>query len=304
MTAGAPFRLHSRYGPPFREATVFQRKKGQVMAKGSRRAFSMMAGMLAVLIADTAIVEAQQKRDPRVADIIATGKIRIALGLGSPALAMKDPTTGEVHGPALDLGHALAMQIGVQLQPVEYPTPGVIMEGLRNNAWDVAFVVINPDRAALVDYSPPYMQSDFTFLVPAGSAIHHVADADQPGVRIAVPRGDASDSMLSKTLKRAELVRADNVAAALDLLRTRQVGAFAMTRTVLLALAPQAPGSQVLADGFGLFSYAAAIPKGKAGHLAAVSQFIEQAKASGLVEQTIKRAGLRGLQVAPPAKLD
>jgi hypothetical protein len=52
--------------------------------------------------------QAQQAPDPRVADLIQSGKLRIALGLGSPVLAIKDPKSGEVRGPALDLARVLA----------------------------------------------------------------------------------------------------------------------------------------------------------------------------------------------------
>jgi polar amino acid transport system substrate-binding protein len=41
------------------------------------------------------------------------------------------------------------------------------------------------------------------------------------------------------------------------------------------------------------------VPKGQAGRLAYVTEFIEEAKASGLIEQAIERAGLRGVRVAP-----
>jgi ABC-type amino acid transport substrate-binding protein len=57
--------------------------------------------------------QAQQAPDPRVADLVQAGKLRIALGLGSPALALKDPTSGEVRGPALDLARVLATKMGV-----------------------------------------------------------------------------------------------------------------------------------------------------------------------------------------------
>jgi len=42
---------------------------------------------------------------------------------------------------------------------------------------------------------------------------------DQPGTRIAVPRGDASDLRLTAILKHAELVRVDSIAAAIDLVQ-------------------------------------------------------------------------------------
>jgi polar amino acid transport system substrate-binding protein len=242
---------------------------------------------------------AQQASDPRVADLVQAGRIRVGLGLGTPATAIKDPATDEVRGPALDLARALATRIGVELQPVYYPRPGAVLEGVRTNAWDVTFLGADPARAAEVDFSPPYMQSDFTYIVLAGSSIRNVADVDQPGVRIAVPRGDASDHRLTRTLKRAELVRTDSIAAAVDLVRTGGASAYAAPRYLLLAEAAQRPGARVLDDHFAVIYLVAMVPKGNAGRLAYVSEFIEEAKASGLVKQTIQRAGLRGVQVAP-----
>src|SRR5216683_5359911 len=103
--------------------------------------------------------QAEQAPDPRVADLVQSGKLRIALGLGSPVLAIKDPKSGEVRGPALDLARVLAAKIGVQLEPVEYPRPGAILQGIPNNEWDVTFLVADPARLSEADFSPPYMQT-------------------------------------------------------------------------------------------------------------------------------------------------
>jgi polar amino acid transport system substrate-binding protein len=160
------------------------------MVKGATTfALTLALGIAAWVAAGAPNAYAQQARDPRVADLLKTGQLRVGIGLGSPALAIKNPTTGDVRGPALDLGRALAERIGVEFISIEYPRPGAVIEGARINAWDVAFLVIDSSRAEEVDFSPPYMQSDFTYLVPAGSPIRNVADADRPGVRIAVPRG-------------------------------------------------------------------------------------------------------------------
>jgi polar amino acid transport system substrate-binding protein len=242
--------------------------------------------------------QAEQAPDPRVADLVQSGKLRIALGLGSPVLAIKDPKSGEVRGPALDLARVLAAKIGVQLEPVEYPRPGAILQGIPNNEWDVTFLVADPARLSEADFSPPYMQTEYTYLVPAGSSKHSVAEVDQVGVRIAVPRGDGSDLRLTKELKHAELVRADSVAAIIDMVRAGQVDAYAGPRVVLLKLSEQAPGSRVLDDGFADIVYVAMVPKGKAGRIAYVSDFMEEAKSSGLVQRTIDQYGLKGIQVA------
>ena len=245
------------------------------------------------------ILYAQQSTDPRVADLVRAGKLRVGLGLGTPLLAIKDPGSGEVRGQGLDLARALAARIGIELQPVYYPRPGAVMEGVRTNAWDITFLIIDPARTAEADFSPPYMQSDFTYLVPAGSSIRNIADADEPGVRIAVARGDASGLYLSRTLKRGKLVHTDSIAAAVDLLRTGRAEAYSAVRPSLLEESARLPGSRVLEDGFAVIRWAAVVPKGHPGRLAYVSEFIEEAKASGLVKQTIEAGGLQGVQVAP-----
>jgi polar amino acid transport system substrate-binding protein len=159
----------------------------------------------------------------------------------------------------------LATKIGVQIEPVECPRPGAILQGIQDNELDVTFLVADPARLADADFSPPLMQTEYTYLVPAGSSKHSVADIDEPGVRTAVPRGDGSDLRLSQMLKHAELVRADSVAAIIDMVRAGQVDAYARSRVVLLKLSDQAPGSRVLDDGFADIVYVAMVPKGSAG---------------------------------------
>lgn len=241
-----------------------------------------------------------QQFDPRISDLVQAGRVRVALGLGSPVLALKDASSGEVRGPALDLAKALAEKIGVKLEVVEYPRPGAILGGLKNSEWDVTFLVADPTRSSEVESSPPYLQSDFTYLVPAGSPKRSVADMDQAGVRIAVPRGDASDLRLTQLLKRAELVRIDTIAAAIDMVRAGTVDAYAAPRVVLLALSKGAPGSRVLDDGFASIAWVAMVPKDKTARMAYVSEFLEEAKMSGLVKRIIDGANLRGLEVVAP----
>jgi len=261
--------------------------------------FATVTAAITAFCVSVLAVQAQQGADPRVADLVHSGKIKVALGLGRPALAMKDPKSGEVRGAALDLGRALAAKIGVKFEQVLYPGPSAVLKGIQNNDWDVTFLVVNPGLSALADSSLPYMQSDFTYLVPAGSNLHSVSEMDQTGIRVAVPNRHGSDLRLTKTLKHAELVRVTTTAAALDLIREGKVDAYASTRPALMALRRRAPGSQVLKDGFADISWAAIVPKGNAGRIAYLNDFLKAAKASGLVQQTIDGNGLKGIKVTP-----
>lgn len=255
--------------------------------------------LLATFFAISTPCVAQQPSDSRIADIAQTGQLRVGIGLGVLMQAIKNPTTGELRGAALELARAVAARMGVKLVLVEYPRPGAVMEGVRTNAWDIAFLVFDPERAKEVDFSHTFLQSDLTYLTAPGSPIRRATDADQAGVRIAVPRGDGSDLYLTRTLKRAELIRTDGHAAAVDLLRAGGADAKASPRFVLATEVSLVPGSRILDEGFSVISYAAIVPKGQAARLAYVNEFVEDAKASGLILRIIESLGIQGARVMP-----
>ncbi|MBI3069117.1 MAG: transporter substrate-binding domain-containing protein [Betaproteobacteria bacterium] len=241
------------------------------------------------------IVDTQRASDARVVDLVRAGRVRVAL---FPSfLYGKDPVTGELRGVGIEIARALGARLGVEVLLVEYPTPPKVLEGLKARASDLAFLGIDPTRSADADFTPPYLQADFTYLVPAGSSIRRVLDADQRGVRIAVVRNHAMDFALRGILKQAEPVYAENPDASFDLLRTRCANVLAGIRPGLLEYAARLPGSRVLEDRYGANAIAIAVPKGRGGWLAYMSEFLEEAKKSRLVEQAIARAGLRGVQV-------
>ena len=261
------------------------------------------AALFALALGGSGASFAQHSPDSRVADLVQSGALRTGLGIGSLTTATRNPATGEVKGPALELGRALAGRIGIQFVSVEYPRPGAVIDGLRANAWDISILIVDPVRAEQVDFSNPFLQSDLTYLVAAGSTIQSVADADQVGIRIGVARGDTSDLYLTRVLKRAELVRTDSIAAAVELLRTGGVNAVALNRPSLIAQSATLPGSRVLSDGFADIYSAMAVPKGHDGRLAYINEFIEEAKASGLVNRMIETLALQGVRAAPPESL-
>jgi polar amino acid transport system substrate-binding protein len=264
-----------------------------------RRAALMLTLALTISPALVDTVNAQQAADPRVADLVHTGKLRAGVGVVAPHWAVKEPATGELRGVAVDIARALAKRLGVELVMVEYPSPPAVLDGLKTGAWDVGFLAIDPSRAALVDFSPAYLQIDATYLVQGSSPIRKVSDADQPGVRIAVTRKSVEEIVLDRMLQRAELKSVDTIPAAFELLRTGNADALAVPRPAALQFSARLPGSRVLVDRFHTTSGAMAVPKGQAGRLAYISEFVELAKASGLVKSAIEHVGVRGVEVAP-----
>jgi polar amino acid transport system substrate-binding protein len=77
----------------------------------------------------------------------------------------------------------------------------------------------------------------------------------------------------------------------------------ASARPTLLNYFPKLPGSRVLEDRYGANIQAMAVPKSHAGWLANFSEFLEEAKASGMVQRAIENAGLRdAYRVVPTTK--
>jgi polar amino acid transport system substrate-binding protein len=262
----------------------------------------VLVAVLVLALGGAGTSSAQQSPDPRIADLAQSGALRVGLGVGSSTTATRDPATGEVKGPAMELGRALAVRIGIKFVAVEYPRPGAVIDGLRTSAWDVSVLIVDPVRAEQVDFSHPFMQTDLTYLVAGGSTIQSAGDADQFGIRIGVARGDTSDLFLTRVLKQAELVRTDSIAAAVELLRSGAVNAVALNRPSLIVQSAALPGSRVLSDGFADIYSAMAVPKGHDGRLAYINEFIEEAKASGLVNRMIETLAMQGVRAAPAAK--
>jgi polar amino acid transport system substrate-binding protein len=235
---------------------------------------------------------------PIMMSIKSSGKLRIGVGL-VPTFAMKDPSTGEVRGIAIELGRALAERLGVELVPVTYPSPANLPEALKNGAWDIGFLAVDPAREAVMDFSIPYGQVDSTFLVAPGVACRSVNDLDKQGLRIAATRSGVEDLTLTRIFKAAEIIRFDTAGAGLAALKAGKADAVAIPRPVAIAFAEQVPGSQVPDDHYAIALHAIAVPKGQAGQLNYINEFVSSAKQSGFIKQAMERVGLRGAQVAP-----
>jgi polar amino acid transport system substrate-binding protein len=236
--------------------------------------------------------------DPRVAALAAAGAVRVALFLPQYAedgADIRGVGTGFI---AIELVSALAARLGVAPRVIKYPSPKAAVAGLQDGGCDVAFLGIEPSRAAVADFTPPLFQFDYSLLAPAGSTIASVADADRAGRRIGLVDSHASALALRRIVKQAELVGVELPESAFALLKDGKVDALAFPRDQLIEFAERLPGAQVLKDGYGVNRVAMAIKKGRAGLLSYLSEFAEYAKASSLVQRAIERGGLRGFDVA------
>ena len=174
------------------------------------------------------------------------------------------------------------------------------MAGARSGEWDIALMGVNAERAAVFEFSPPYMEVEQGYLVKAGLTLTNSAEVDQREVRIGVVENTGADVFLSRSLKNAALVRVKTLQELEPLVATGGADAIAATKTFLHGRVSQLPGARVLDGRLLVEPIAIAVPKGKeSAALATVTEFVQDAKRSGLIAGAIERAGLKGVGVAP-----
>lgn len=235
-------------------------------------------------------------------DLVLTGTLRATFIANNPVQAVTDAKTGEVTGPAADLGRELARRLNVPFAIRGVPGVQPVIDSVKNAEAEIGFVAFDPVRAAQVDFSQPYSLAQNTYLVREGSPIRAVADVDRPGVRIGVGLNDAGDYFLTRTLKTAELKRnpGGDLAVALRQLEAGEIDAYAANRQRLHTFIAAHPGLRLVPDDFYGVEQSIVVAKGNAALLAHVERLIEETRASGFIATAIARAGLVGVDVAPP----
>jgi len=233
-------------------------------------------------------------------DLTPTGTLRVGVNLGNFLLVQRN-ADGGIRGVVPDLAQELARRLGVAAELRQYEKVGDVADGAKKGEWDVAFIGAEPQRAAEIDFTAPYVEIEVTYLVPAGSPIKSIAGVDRKGVRIAVAGRSAYDLWLSRNIKQAELVRGDSIEQSYQLFVKDRLEVLAGLKPRLLEDVAKLPGARILEGRFTAVQQAIGTPKGRPEGAAYLRKFVEDIKASGLVAQLIERHGVRGLSVAAPA---
>lgn len=233
-----------------------------------------------------------------LAELAPTGRLRVAINLGNPVLAQTGPD-GAPKGVTVDLAHEFARRTGLALDLVTYDAAGKVFAALKTGDWDIAFIAIEPVRAAELEFTAPYVIIEGTYLVPMQSPLTAIADFDRPGIRIAVGRGSAYHLYLERTIRHATLVPAQTGGAALEMFVADKLEAAANVKQPLVKYAASHPGLRVIDGRFMDIRQAVAVPKGRRLAADYLRGIVEELKASGFVAAALARSG-QDAAVAPP----
>jgi polar amino acid transport system substrate-binding protein len=240
--------------------------------------------------------------DAARSELAPTGRIRVGIAVSptpSAIFAIRDSRTGALRGVTIDLGKALGQRLGVAVQFVEFASSGAITAAAGSGEWDVTFMPVDEERKKSVNFGSPFHVLQSTYLIAPGSPIASLERANQDGVRIVGIEGTATLRASILASRNATHLAVRSPEDAIELIRLGKAEALAMGRESLVGIQASLPGSRVLDGGFLNSTTAVAVPKNRPAALAYVSEFIDEAKASGLVRRALDAVGLKTSVVAP-----
>ncbi|MDH3413659.1 MAG: transporter substrate-binding domain-containing protein [Gammaproteobacteria bacterium] len=236
------------------------------------------------------------------AELAPTGALRAGINLSNFLLVTGKSASGDPEGVSPDMARAVADRLGVPVKFVTFNTPGELADAATDDVWDIGNIGAEPERAKTITFTAAYCEIESTYLVPAGSPIRSIEEVDREGVRIAVYGRAAYGLWLADNIKHAELVKTDGMDASFDIFVKEKLDVLAGLRPRLIKDVERLPGSRLLEGKFSAVQQAIGTKPDRKAGATFLKDFVEEAKANGLVAGLIEKHGVKGrLTVAPPA---
>lgn len=235
------------------------------------------------------------------AELASTGKLRVGVAMAPKASAFfvaKDDK-GQVRGITIDLGEALGKKLGVPVEIVTAPNSGELTELTAKAQIDVAFMPVDAERKAKVDFGPAYFALESTCMVAPGSAVKGNGELNKAGTKVVGISNTTTIRKARETMPLATVTEVPSVGEAVALLKDGKVDAVALSRDSLSGLVKDVPGARILEDAFQSTGIAIAVPKNRPAALAYASAFVEDAKTNGLLRQIFDAQGRKDDKIAP-----
>lgn len=136
------------------------------------------------------------------------GQLRVCIWPEYYGVTFRNPHTRALSGIDIDLSHALASDLGVDLVYID-SSFRTLVEDLLTDRCEIAMFAIAAiaPRAQLLAFSTPYMQSGiYAITTKSQRQIKNWDDIDQPGVVVGVQAGSFMEPIMLDNLKQASVV--------------------------------------------------------------------------------------------------
>jgi polar amino acid transport system substrate-binding protein len=204
-----------------------------------------------------------------------------------------DRTEAGYAGVPVDLGEAMAAELGVPVEYVAYQNSGQITDSVPKGNWDVTFLPKDPERETRMSFGPIYEVADATYIVKPGSSVTNFAALDQPGIKVAAVNNTTTMRGAAAHLKNAKVAGYQTYDEIFGLLKNGEVDAFALSRDQLNAMARKIPGTRVPDETFKQTVTAVAVPLNHPQSLAFATKFMTDASSNGTLRKAYDNNGLK-----------
>jgi ABC-type amino acid transport substrate-binding protein len=208
------------------------------------------------------------------------GEITIGVKFDVPPFGFKNPQTDQVEGFDIDLGKAIADELGVRPKYIEAISDNRI-PFLRRGTADLILstMTINKERDQEIDFSTPYYIAEGRILVPKGSDITGLEGLE--GNSVCTALGSTYEETISKQAPKADLKLVDSYSECLELVQNESVDAVSTDDVILTGMIIQDDSLQLVGDKLTTEPYGAGIKEGDAEFKKFVDGVVDKYKSDG-----------------------
>ncbi|MBR1151874.1 transporter substrate-binding domain-containing protein [Bradyrhizobium sp. JYMT SZCCT0428] len=258
---------------------------------------------LAGLVLGAMMIAMPAHADALKDEIAPTGKLRVAIAISPAGGAFWSTKTESGYaGVPVDLGKAMAAQLGVPVEYVVHQNSGQIVDAASKGTWDVTFLPKDPEREGKMSFGPIYEVADATYIVKPGSTVTDFATLDQPGVKIAAVNNTTTMRGAMAHLKNAKVTGYQTFDEIAGLLAKGEIDAFALSRETLNAMAKKIPGTRVLDETFKQTVTAVAVPLNHPLSHAFAVKFLTESISNGTLRKAYDNNGLKDSPIRTQTK--
>jgi polar amino acid transport system substrate-binding protein len=219
------------------------------------------------------------------------GTLRVVLNHGNRVLVSR-AESGKPKGITVELARALAENLNLPLEFLEKERAIDVSSIASEEVYDICFLAVDPERARTIDFSPPYIQIEGSYLVGPRCATRDANTLLLEGHKVGTVEGSAYTLDLSRKPGSEHLVLYVDIDTALRALDAGDVAAIAGIKNVMEVEAGTRKGARVVAPAFMEIRQAMGMPAGRALAMEYLCEFVRRMARSGRTGEILERHGI------------